>query len=158
MCAGKERKGKERKGKIMPASKKRIGKYVAVILALTLCALYLGVKYQFATVVASYEEVARFVERPAVQPEFVGLGREPCYDQNPQKNAYFGALHIHTAASGDAAAWGITAFPRDAYNFAKGEGLEIRLRDDKPDKEVPVIRLDRPLDFAAVTDHDYLMG
>jgi Protein of unknown function (DUF3604) len=69
---------------------------------------------------------------------------------NPQRNAYFGDLHVHTEYSFDAYNFGTTATPYDAYRFAKGEaithpvGYEMQLRT--------------PLDFYAVTDHAMFLG
>ena len=69
---------------------------------------------------------------------------------NPNRNAYFGDLHVHTRYSFDAFMFGGTAHPEDAYRFAKGEailhpgGMELQL--------------DRPLDFQAVTDHGMYLG
>jgi hypothetical protein len=134
-------------------------KLVAILLTISalgiVCAgvLYFWAKHEFATVAISEADVATFVERAAVRPDFAGEGREPCSDSHPQRNAYFGALHVHTALSGDAAGWGVTTTPEESYRFARGQDLEVRFRDDDPGKAVPVVRLDRPLDFAAVTDH-----
>ena len=69
---------------------------------------------------------------------------------NPQRNAYFGDLHVHTEYSFDAYSFGTTATPYDAYRYAKGQkimhpgGFEIQLRT--------------PLDFYAVTDHAMFLG
>ena len=66
------------------------------------------------------------------------------------ENVYFGDLHLHTRYSNDAAIFGTTRTPDDAYRYAKGEavphvgGIEIRLRT--------------PLDFLAVTDHAENIG
>ncbi len=71
-------------------------------------------------------------------------------EANPERSAYFGDLHVHTANSFDAFVLGTTATPDDAYRFAKGEplrhpgGFDMRLRE--------------PLDFLAVTDHAYYLG
>jgi hypothetical protein len=69
---------------------------------------------------------------------------------NPERNAYFGDLHVHTQYSFDAYSFGTTATPYDAYRYAKGapimhpSGFEIQLRT--------------PLDFYAVTDHAMFLG
>jgi hypothetical protein len=70
---------------------------------------------------------------------------------NPNKNAYFGDLHIHTKNSFDAYIFNVRSTPDDVYRFAKGEGVrhpfgyEIKLGGD-------------PLDFVATTDHGAYMG
>ncbi|MFN9928533.1 MAG: DUF3604 domain-containing protein, partial [Phenylobacterium sp.] len=76
-------------------------------------------------------------------------GRLPGYD--PDRNAYFGDLHVHTHLSFDAYIFNVRKTPDDAYRFAKGEaighagGFDIRLAGG-------------PLDFTAVTDHAEFMG
>ena len=64
---------------------------------------------------------------------------------NPEKNLYWGELHIHTAESFDATMFGNTLSIEDAYRFAKGDSLT------SPGGEV--MQLSRPLDFVAITDH-----
>jgi len=70
---------------------------------------------------------------------------------NPQRNAYFGDLHLHTKYSVDAYMFGARVSPADAYRFARGEalqhpvGYEIKLSGP-------------PLDFLAVTDHSEYLG
>ncbi len=69
---------------------------------------------------------------------------------NPERNAYFGDLHVHTEYSFDAYNFGTTATPYDAYRYAQGEaimhpsGFQVQLRT--------------PLDFYAVTDHAMFLG
>ncbi len=42
-----------------------------------------------------------------------------CPDFNPERNPYVGDLHVHTSYSFDAVLFGVTAGPRDAYEFAR---------------------------------------
>ena len=65
---------------------------------------------------------------------------------NPERNAYFGELHLHTAYSMDANVFGTKVDPRGAYRFAQGETIEIGQTGIQQ-------RITSPLDFAAVTDH-----
>ncbi|MCE2392225.1 MAG: DUF3604 domain-containing protein, partial [Proteobacteria bacterium] len=73
-----------------------------------------------------------------------------CLDRSPLRNAYFGELHVHTGLSMDAYAFGVRATPDDAYRFARGEPIEFTASRQ--------VRLERSLDFAAVTDHASYMG
>ena len=41
-------------------------------------------------------------------------------EANPERNVYYGDLHVHTEYSFDAFAFGTQATPRDAYRYAKG--------------------------------------
>ena len=69
---------------------------------------------------------------------------------NPDKNAYFGDLHVHTENSFDAYTFGTTASPADAYKYARGEAIKHPTGYH--------IQLSRPLDFYAVTDHGIFLG
>jgi hypothetical protein len=69
---------------------------------------------------------------------------------NPERNVYYGDLHVHTEYSFDAFAFGSLATPRDAYRYAKGEGIQHPVGYE--------IKLSRPLDFYAVTDHALFLG
>ncbi len=71
-------------------------------------------------------------------------------EANPQRNAYFGDLHVHTAFSFDAFAFGTVAGPDDAYRCAKGEAIEHPAGFS--------VQLRQPLDFYAVTDHAEFLG
>ena len=83
--------------------------------------------------------------------------REVCANRNASRNAYFGDLHIHTAYSYDARPLGTSTTPADAYRFAKGEAIPIPPYAE--DGSVLMTQqLERPLDFAAVTDHSEFFG
>jgi uncharacterized protein DUF3604 len=69
---------------------------------------------------------------------------------NPDRNAYFGDLHVHTAYSFDAYVFGTVSTPDDAYRYAKGQALEHPSGYE--------VQLQQPMDFYAVTDHAMLMG
>ena len=69
---------------------------------------------------------------------------------NTDKNAYFGDLHIHTSWSFDAFVFNVKIDPDDAYRFGKGEAI-----DHVGGK---LIKIKRPLDFMAVTEHAEYMG
>jgi len=71
-------------------------------------------------------------------------------ENNTDKNAYFGDLHIHTSWSFDAFVFNVKIDPDDAYRFGKGEAIDhIGGRQ---------IKINRPLDFMAVTEHAEYMG
>ncbi len=88
------------------------------------------------------------------QPKTFTDEREPCSDHNPLRNLYFGDLHVHTAYSFDAYINEVRVEPAQAYAFARGEPVE--LPDPAGGTQTRVI--DRPLDFAAVTDHGEYLG
>src|SRR2546430_7265508 len=81
--------------------------------------------------------------------------RQPCASFDPLRAPYFGDLHIHTHFSADAYIFGTRVGPSDAYAFARG--APIALADDN-EAQTRSARLDRPLDFAAVTDHAEFFG
>jgi Protein of unknown function (DUF3604) len=81
-----------------------------------------------------------------------------CAQTYPQNKAWFGDLHVHTAASYDATSFGVTATVDDAYRFARGAPMPLHLSGDSPDFQQPVLQIDTPLDFVAVTDHAESLG
>ena len=80
-----------------------------------------------------------------------------CRNTTPLRQAFFGDLHVHTSLSSDAWNYDVRARPRDAYVYAFGG--EIHLPAHRASgEETRVERIDRPLDFAAVTDHAEFLG
>jgi len=79
-----------------------------------------------------------------------GKTNHPEVKRHADKNAYFGDLHVHTSWSFDAFIYNVRTDPDDAYAFAKGEPIDHFVLDK--------IKIERPLDFMAVTDHSEYMG
>ena len=83
----------------------------------------------------------------------LGLALPPAVrgEPNPERNVYYGEQHVHTAWSFDAYAFGDTiAGPEEFYQYSLGKptihpgGYEVRIT--------------KPLDWAAVTEHAEHMG
>ena len=88
---------------------------------------------------------------PAAAQKQTLLPREDCDTSVAERQPLFGDLHIHTSVSMDANSLGTRTSPNDAYRFATGELIDVYSGD--PVQSVRKARIDRPLDFAAVTDH-----
>jgi hypothetical protein len=86
-----------------------------------------------------------------VAGEPVAAARARCSEHDPLRRAFFGELHVHTSFSMDAQMFGTRSGPHDAYLFARGEAIEPMTAF--PGRPAMPLRLERPLDFAAVTDH-----
>jgi hypothetical protein len=86
---------------------------------------------------------------PPVAPVATAPAEPPVPPPNPERNAYFGDLHVHTGYSTDAYLLMTRTTPDDAFRFAKGETVEYL---GKP------VRRKAPLDFLAVTDHAEYLG
>ncbi|NQZ97854.1 MAG: DUF3604 domain-containing protein [Myxococcales bacterium] len=111
----------------------------------------LGLALVLAGVTACSEEEPRL-------PEFeVTEAREVCIDRDALRKPFFGDTHVHTAYSFDARSQNTLATPRDAYRFAKGEtiGLQPYNLDGTP---MRTVKIARPLDWTAVTDHSEMLG
>lgn len=83
--------------------------------------------------------------------------REACSDFNKERNAYFGDTHVHTSYSFDAFTQDVRTTPDDAYGFAQGGEVLLPPLDENGVGTVSV-KLDRGLDFVAVTDHSEFFG
>jgi hypothetical protein len=80
-----------------------------------------------------------------------------CPSSNPQRNAYFGDLHVHTAFSADSVGFDLTARPDDAYRYAF-EGWIMLPPLDADGRPTRRHETPRTLDFMAVTDHAEMLG
>ena len=105
---------------------------------------------------------------PKSLPDYYAFGYQPelsyteeradCQQRQPIKKAYFGDMHIHTAVSADAFPDGTRTYPDDVYRFAKGKAIEVPVPTGQQQKQKRTVQLNRPLDFAAVTDHAGTFG
>jgi hypothetical protein len=89
---------------------------------------------------------------PVVPDDF---GR--CADFDELRQAFWGDTHIHTNLSFDANMQGTRTSQADAYAFTQGEpiGLQPYDADGNPTR---MARIDRPLDFAMLSDHAEFLG
>ena len=89
-------------------------------------------------------------QTPAARASSESETRAVCASRDPLGRAFFGDLHVHTVFSMDAYTAETPGTPDDAYRFARGETIELA--------GGRTARLERPLDFAAVTDHAEYIG
>ncbi len=83
--------------------------------------------------------------------------REACASHDPLRRPFFGDTHVHTTYSLDANTQDTRNRPADAYRFAKGESVGLQPYD-REGNALRTVRLRRPLDFTAVTDHSESLG
>ena len=98
-------------------------------------------------------EEAFVVADPGARP----VAEEACEGRNPLRDAWFGDLHVHTSLSSDAWMFDLRLMPEDAYRYAFGETILLP-PNDRSGRGTRPVRIDRPLDFAAVTDHAEFLG
>ncbi|MHC4552841.1 MAG: DUF3604 domain-containing protein [Planctomycetota bacterium] len=82
--------------------------------------------------------------------KYKGKSYSPYAARDFPNEILWGDSHLHTGISFDAGASGCILMPEQAYRFAKGEEVESSYG-------IPV-KLSRPLDWLAVTDHTDNMG
>jgi hypothetical protein len=77
-------------------------------------------------------------------------GYSPYAGRNYPTQVYWGDTHVHTNLSLDARAFGVTLGPEEAFRFARGEEVTSSHGEQ--------LKLSRPLDWLAVTDHSDGIG
>jgi hypothetical protein len=85
-----------------------------------------------------------------IAPLFKAPGYSPYAGRNYPTRVLWGDTHLHTENSLDAAAFGNTLGPEEAYRFARGEEV-ISSTGQR-------VKLSRPLDFLVVADHAEGLG
>lgn len=93
----------------------------------------------------------------APEPPDPPAGEPPCAEQTPLRRALFGDTHVHTRWSFDAYVQDVRVTPAEALAFARG--APVRLPPlDADGVGTREVRLERPLDFVALTDHAEYLG
>ncbi len=93
-------------------------------------------------------------ETSATAPEAAAAtetAEEAAVAANPDRNAYFGDVHVHTSLSFDAFTNGTRATPKDAYDWAQGQAITSSGKG-------PPLQINTPLDFYMVADHAEMLG
>ena len=130
----------------MSVIKKSLYWIAGIILSLILV-VFISYQYQERQTKKAVEKIDAIFSKPS---SFMKHEVSKRREGNPDRNAYFGDLHVHTANSFDSYSFGNINTPDDAYRYAKGEAL--------PHPSGYQIQLQRPLDFYAVTDHGLFLG
>ncbi len=81
--------------------------------------------------------------------------RAPCARYEPLRRPLFGDLHVHSSYSFDSYISSQRNDPAAAYRYAQGESIPL---PDEDGEQTVVARIQRPLDFASVTDHAEFLG
>lgn len=87
---------------------------------------------------------------PKLSGIYTGEAYSPYAKRTFPERPLWGDNHVHTSLSMDAGGFGNRLSPREAYRFARGE--EVIASSGQ------AVRLSRPLDWLAVTDHSDGMG
>ncbi|GAB5450357.1 MAG: DUF3604 domain-containing protein [Halioglobus sp.] len=131
---------------------------IALVLALLIGLATMWLRYEFERVSQEHSERFDWSSVAVTSLEDPAPSASPCAAQYPGKKAWFGALHVHTAASYDSTSFGSLVSSTDAYRFARGETLSLGLRGDPATYVAPEVSISTPLDFMAVTDHAENLG
>jgi hypothetical protein len=104
----------------------------------------------FAVPAATQDGPMYETSKTMLSEKYRGKSYSPYAKRDFPNQLLWGDSHLHTGLSFDAGTVGATLLPEDAYRFAKGFEVESSYG-------IPV-KLSRPLDWLAVTDHTDNMG
>lgn len=90
------------------------------------------------------------IKQDDVKETIKGPGYSPYAGRNVPTTPLWGDTHLHTSNSLDARGFGVTLGPEMAYRLARGEEITTTHGER--------LKLSRPLDWLAVTDHSDAMG
>jgi len=110
--------------------------------------LVIGVAAALLLAACSQTESPRAVIAAAPAARSASPANQP--PPNPDNNAYFGAVHVHTSWSFDGFTNGTLTTPSDAYAWAKGKPIT--------GSGGPEMQTKTPLDFYMVSEHAEMMG
>jgi hypothetical protein len=116
-----------------------IKKPLAAVFTVTLMSAHPGLAQDFGTPTPDLLNTA-----------YTGKVYSPYAQRSMPEQPLWGDSHLHTTLSMDAGLFGNRLSPDDAYRFARGEEVVSSTGQ--------VVRLSRPLDWLAVTDHSDGMG
>ncbi len=153
----------------LPGAARRIVLFLITIAPFPFAAAPLAAAPPTASLTTAPPAASLTTAAPAAAPPPLALRSAPgqgddetapraCTEHAPNRRAFFGDLHVHTALSSDAYVFAARSRPDDAYRFASGAGearLQVITHSGLAQKDV---RIPRPLDFAAVTDHAEMIG
>ncbi len=94
---------------------------------------------------------------PEVAARIYTEEREPCADFDARRQLLWGDLHVHTGYSFDAWGYGNRHPAGGGYAFARGEEVTLPPLDEN-EVGTRTARIDRPLDFAMISDHGEFIG
>src|SRR5579863_10346614 len=108
-------------------------------------------RYRALSVAAISAALTFTLELSVSSAQNATTGAAPGIAYHPEREAYYGDLHLHTSYSFDAyILFGAKVDPEEAYRFGEGESVQY-LGDE-------IHRSSPPLDFLAVTDHSENIG
>jgi len=99
---------------------------------------------------ATGEMIGIATSQETLSKSYAGKVYSPFAGRNFPQRPLWGDSHLHTSVSFDAGGFGNRLAPQVAYRFARGE--EVIASSGQP------VRLARPLDWLAITDHSDGMG